>query len=150
MNATTPRFLLSALLISAGLMVFYPEIATPQMKPLAKCPERPNCVSSDADTPQRKVAPFRLKGDAESAWKSIVQQVGALPQTQIRFADARYLHAECTSRLFGFIDDLELQRHDNGVVSIRSAARTGYYDFGVNRRRLAALEKSLRDMGIIH
>lgn len=150
MNPVTHHPLFSTILICAGLMVFDPDLARPGATPLANCPERPNCVSSSAGTPRSRVVPFRLKGDADKAWDGIVQQVAALPQTRVRFSDGRYLHAECASRLFGFIDDLELRRDDDGLVAIRSAARTGYWDFGVNRRRLATLEKTLRDMGLIH
>jgi uncharacterized protein (DUF1499 family) len=32
----------------------------------------------------------------------------ALPGTKIIAASADYLHAECTSAVFGFVDDLEL------------------------------------------
>ena len=107
-------------------------------------------MSSSADAPGRRVAPFRLKGDADKAWEGIVKQVAALPQTRVIASDSRYLHAECASRLFGFIDDLEFRRDDDSSIAIRSAARTGYWDFGVNRRRLEALEKTLREMGVIH
>jgi uncharacterized protein (DUF1499 family) len=149
MNIVTPAAVLLTVFITAGLIVFDPETARSHPQTLAGCPKRPNCVSSSADTTRHKVAPFRLKGNPDTAWEGIVQQVGALPQTRVRASDDRYLHAECVSRLFGFIDDLELLRHDDGVVSIRSAARTGYYDFGVNRRRVSALEKTLRGMGFI-
>ena len=56
-----------------------------------------------------------------------------------------YLHVECRSKIFGFVDDLEFQlQAAQGLIAVRSASRTGYYDFGVNRRRVEALRAALR------
>ncbi|MFH1980320.1 MAG: DUF1499 domain-containing protein [Pseudomonadota bacterium] len=149
MTFVTSRFLLPAIFIAAGCTVSAPELARVRPQSLAGCPARPNCVSSAADSTGQRIAPLQLKGNGDSAWDAVVREVRALPRTQVDLSDDRYLHATCSSFLFRFIDDLELLRHDDGSVSIRSAARTGYSDFGVNRRRVATLEKTLRDMGVI-
>jgi uncharacterized protein (DUF1499 family) len=48
-----------------------------------------------------------------------------------------YLHAEFRSALFGFVDDVEFRMDETaGRIDVRSASRTGYFDFGVNRRRV--------------
>jgi len=48
-----------------------------------------------------------------------------------------YLHEEFRSALFGFVDDVEFRMDEPaGRIDVRSASRTGYYDFGVNRRRV--------------
>ncbi len=58
--------------------------------------------------------------------------------------DGPYLHATATSRLFGFVDDLELQAlPDAGLLQARSSSRLGDSDLGVNARRLAALRQEL-------
>lgn len=50
--------------------------------------------------------------------------------------DSDYLHAVFTSRIFRFKDDLELRMdRENRIIHLRSASRTGYSDFGVNRKR---------------
>ena len=55
-----------------------------------------------------------------------------------------YLHAECRSALFGFVDDLELHlRASDGIIAVRSASRLGYGDLGVNRRRVESLRSAL-------
>lgn len=149
MNVMTSRFLIPLVFIAAGCTVSNPELGRSRPQALAGCPARPNCVSSMADSPSHRIAPLRLNGDADKAWAAVVRQVRALPRTQVDLSDDRYLHATCSSRFFGFIDDLELLRHEDGSVSIRSAARTGYSDFGVNRQRVVSLEKTLRDMGVI-
>jgi uncharacterized protein (DUF1499 family) len=50
-----------------------------------------------------------------------------------------YIHAEFRSAAFGFVDDVEFQFGPPGVIQVRSASRTGYYDFGVNRERVEAI-----------
>jgi uncharacterized protein (DUF1499 family) len=36
-----------------------------------------------------------------------------------------------------------------GIVSVRSASRVGYSDFGVNRKRVERLRKRLLELGLI-
>jgi len=50
-----------------------------------------------------------------------------------------YLHAEFRSAVFGFVDDVEFYFSPPGFIQVRSAARTGYYDFGINRERVETL-----------
>ena len=55
-----------------------------------------------------------------------------------------YLHAVCRTRL-GFADDLECRLCPaEGVIHVRSHARLGVFDHGVNRRRLEALRQRLQ------
>jgi uncharacterized protein (DUF1499 family) len=117
---------------------------------LDSCPDRPNCVSSEARDARQSIAPFRLKGDPAAGWEGIRSVVGDLPRTITVKATDRYLHAECKSRIFGFIDDMELQLDiASGVIAIRSASRVGYSDLGVNRRRIEVLRQKLKEDGII-
>jgi uncharacterized protein (DUF1499 family) len=117
---------------------------------LTDCPDRPNCVSSESQDARHAIEPFRFKGDPTTGWNAITSIIGNLPRTTIVKATDRYLHAECQSRLFGFIDDLELHLDPmTGIIGIRSASRTGYYDFGVNHRRVSNLRQILKDEGLI-
>ena len=54
-----------------------------------------------------------------------------------------YLHAECSSALFGFVDDLELLLVNTGIQA-RSVSRIGDSDLGVNSGRLAQLERLIQ------
>ncbi|MCU7835372.1 MAG: DUF1499 domain-containing protein [gamma proteobacterium symbiont of Taylorina sp.] len=48
-----------------------------------------------------------------------------------------YLHATFTSSFFKFVDDFEVRvDHIALKLHIRSASRSGYSDFGVNKRRV--------------
>lgn len=56
-----------------------------------------------------------------------------------------YLHATATSRIFGFVDDLELHAAPQaGVIEARSVSRLGDSDLGVNAKRLARLRQALQ------
>lgn len=53
-----------------------------------------------------------------------------------------HIHAEFRSALFGFVDDVTFIFDDNArLIHFRSASRTGYYDFGVNRKRMEEISK---------
>lgn len=110
------------------------------------CPARPNCVCSRDDAPARnRVAPLAVSGSPQSAFAALAGLVAALPRTRIVSQTQDRLHAVCRSRL-GFADDLEVRLDaEAGVVHARSAARAGYYDFGVNRKRVETLRRRLAE-----
>ena len=111
---------------------------------LKDCPDSPNCVSSEAADPEHRVGPLRLKGDFAQIWPAVLRVVAALPRTTIITHTDHYIQAECKSRLFRFVDDLELFLNPKtGTVSVRSASRSGYYDFGANRKRVEYLRHAL-------
>lgn len=112
---------------------------------LAPCPDRPNCVSSDATDEEHRVEPYRLKVAPEQAWHGLQNVLAAEPRTRLITADDRYLHVEVESAVFRFVDDTEfLLRSDEAIIAVRSAARTGYSDFGVNRKRVERIRAELR------
>jgi len=117
---------------------------------LAACPASPNCVSSEATDAKHYIEPFRLTTPVADAWKVVQVVVVDLPRTRIIVAEDNYLHAECRSRIFGFVDDLELHLSPEGnEIAVRSSARRGYSDFGVNRKRIEALNVELNTQGIV-
>ena len=117
---------------------------------LSPCPCAPNCVSSDADDIDHNVPAYELAVSCAEGWSAVKSAVGKLPRTIIARETEGYLHAECRSAFFGFVDDLELfLRADKKTIAVRSAARRGYSDFGVNRKRVENLRWSLRRAGVI-
>ena len=117
---------------------------------LATCPTSPNCVSSDADDGDHHIEPFRLAGPPVEAWRMTQSLVATLPRTKIITVENNYLHAESRSALFGFVDDLELHlRPEERIIAVRSAARLGYADFGVNRKRVEQLRSELFKKAVI-
>ncbi len=116
---------------------------------ISSCPSSPNCALASAQ-PGSTLAPFRLKQEPALAWPAVVQAVSAMPRTELVVQTDDYLRAEVRSAAFGFIDDLEVHLDaQEGVLELRSAARSGYWDLGVNRRRLLDLHDVLVRRSVI-
>ena len=104
---------------------------------LAPCPSSPNCVSSEATDQAHRIAPLPFSGDPSAAMARLRAVIEAMPRARVVSANDRALHAEFTSFLFRFVDDVDcIADPAAGVIQIRSASRTGYGDFGVNRKRV--------------
>jgi uncharacterized protein (DUF1499 family) len=117
---------------------------------LASCPDSPNCVSSDAIDPSHHVSTFAIILPATEAWRLVREAVNDIPRTTITEVTDHYLHAECRSAVFRFVDDLELElRPGERIIAVRSASRIGYSDFGVNRRRVERLRSVLQSRGLV-
>ena len=114
---------------------------------LTTCPSTPNCVSSDAPDETHFVSGLEFGGDPNVALERARQAVEALPRTRIVDDSGNYIHAECRSLVFRFVDDLELHlRQEEGVIAVRSASRVGTSDMGVNRKRVEALRQLFREL----
>lgn len=112
---------------------------------LSPCPSSPNCVSSDDEDTDHQIEPLHLSGDQAAAWSALQEAVTALPRTTVVTADDRYIHAEAASKIFGFVDDVEFHlRPDESLIAVRSAARTGYSDMGVNAARVETVRDALK------
>ncbi len=117
---------------------------------LTACPSSPNCVSSDAHDESQRVEPLELAVSPPQAWLAVEQAVEALPRTTVVTRTSDYLHAECRSAVFGFVDDLELHlRTARSIIALRSASRLGYSDLGVNRQRVESLREQLISQGVV-
>lgn len=109
---------------------------------LPACPGKPNCVSSQASSARQRVAPLRLSGEPGTAMKRLKEVVNNMSNTTLIDEKEHYLYFECASKLLGFVDDLEfLCDPDERVVHVRSAARLGYSDLGVNRKRVESIRR---------
>lgn len=116
-----------------GRWVGSPELA---QGTLAPPPETPNGVSTMAPPSDEThaVEPFPIAESEADAIARLEDIVASFPGTHITERGTHYLRAEARSRLFGFIDDIDiLVQH--GRVHVRSASRVGTSDMGVNRRR---------------
>lgn len=104
---------------------------------LAACPDSPNCVSSQSTDARHAIDPLRYEGTAEKARRVLIEAVSGMKRVRIVAAEERYIHAEFTSALFRFVDDVEfLLDSKTKAIHVRSASRVGYSDLGVNRRRV--------------
>ncbi len=116
---------------------------------LRPCPSSPNCVCSDDAEPNHWIAPFALLIPPDEAWVVAVEVVEQLPRTTILSRTDQYLHAECRSPTWGFVDDLELSlRSGTFEIAVRSSSRIGYGDMGVNRERVETIRTELARRGV--
>jgi uncharacterized protein (DUF1499 family) len=101
------------------------------------CPDKPNCVSSLASDGPRKMEPIPFRGSWENARDRLLAVVRSFPRTTIIKNDGHHVQVEFRSALFSLVDDVDFLCDEQAkVIHFRSASRVGYYDFGVNRRRM--------------
>jgi len=117
---------------------------------LAPCPATPNCVNTGMLHPPG-TEPFLLRGEPSSSDVTVGIRgvVSEIPRVTIVSASGGYLHAEVRSRIFRFVDDLELLVVDGGELVVRSASRVGRSDLGVNTRRVKWLREALLEAGLL-
>jgi len=134
------------------LMTSTPAAAAATEKKLPLCNNSPNCVSSQAKIADKQhyIAPFEIKGDPEQAWAALKDAIIRQSRMVITHETHDALHAEATSLVFRFIDDINaILDADAQLIHIRSASRVGHSDFGVNRKRIEALRAQLQKAGVI-
>jgi len=104
---------------------------------LADCPNKPNCVLSQAAEGQHAIAPFSFEGDPSDTWRALRRGISNYPRTTIITDSDDYLHCHCRSAIMRYVDDVEfLMDAANQVIHFRSASRLGYSDMGANRKRM--------------
>lgn len=109
---------------------------------LAPCPETDNCVSSQATDEAHKIEPIEAKGTPEVVMVDLASAIENMFGGKVVKMEGNYLHAEFTSRLLRFVDDLECFYDDQaGLIQVRSASRVGYSDLNANRKRVEELRK---------
>lgn len=113
---------------------------------LAPCPDRPNCVSTEATDRRHRMRPIPFRGASELALERMATVIAAQPRATVRHRERGWLHAEFRSRWLGYVDDVDVEVDDaSGVLRFRSASRLGHWDLGVNRRRMKRLARAFRD-----
>jgi uncharacterized protein (DUF1499 family) len=112
---------------------------------LAPCPSSPNCVSTQAPDERHAIPPFRYRKSTAEAKEALKRAIGSMARAALVREEPAYLRYEFTSLLLRFVDDVEfLFDEETKTLHFRSASRSGYSDFGVNRRRMETI-RSLVD-----
>ena len=106
-----------------------------KLTPLAP---NPNGVSSQSLDAAHFIEPLRPPPGAVASMARLKKALRQLPRGTILQETDRYLHLEFRSPVFRFVDDAEFLLEDH-VIQVRSAARVGRSDLGVNRKRIEAL-----------
>lgn len=109
---------------------------------ITPCPSRPNCVSSIDRGRKHFIEPLRFTGSAEDARHCLLEALSELKRTRVVRSEENYLQAESVSAIMRFVDDVEffIDAHKK-IIHVKSASRVGYYDLGVNRRRIEKIRK---------
>ncbi len=113
---------------------------------LASCPATPNCVSSQvaAIDPEHTITPIQFGGDNPTTIAKLKQVLQSMPNNKIVKETDSYLYIESTSKLMGFVDDVEFYLDkDSKTIQVRSASRLGESDLGVNRQRIEKIRVAL-------
>ena len=96
---------------------------------LAPCPATPNCVSSQSTDKDHAVEPFGFSGTPAEAMADLKKIISGMPRTRIVTATDTYLHAEFTSTLFRFVDDVEFWIDEStGTIEDPSSKLQGILD----------------------
>lgn len=143
---TVDRRSLGAFILSTGIIMFGCAGKTPtdigaHAGRLTACPTTPNCVISQGDDKPHHIDSFECDGDEAAALETVRQVIQGMDGQRIVTQTDQYLHVEFRSKIMGFVDDVEFYLPGTGVIHVRSASRVGYYDFGVNRKRLEKIRK---------
>jgi uncharacterized protein (DUF1499 family) len=126
---------------------------------LSPCPNSPNCVSSQSTDSAHFIEPLRYTGNLADARQKLIDLLENSKRTRLISVETDYIHAELRSLILNFVDDVEFRSlilnfvddvefyfsSEDPIVHVRSASRTGYYDFGVNRRRVERLRATFEN-----
>jgi len=107
---------------------------------LMPCPDTPNCVSTEHTNPARRLTP-----PTNVTLAQLRRAIDAEPRSEIVAEGAQWLIAHFKSRLFGFVDEAHFIARPDGTLAMRSGACSGYWDMGVNNRRMQRLIERARE-----
>lgn len=111
---------------------------------LPPCPNSPNCVSTEATRDSQRVPTVPFTDTPAAALARAKAALLAESRTTITLEREGYLHAECRSLVFRFVDDVDIVVDPVAhVYRFRSASRVGRSDLGVNRKRIARISARL-------
>ena len=98
-----------------------------------------------------------IEKELKNVDKKFIQLVSIakdLPRTEVVESSKNYLRVICRSLIFRILDDLDILKleerslvnRSKGLIQIRSAARLGQSDLGVNKRRVEYLFNKLENL----
>lgn len=114
----------------------------------APCPPTPNCVSSQSRDSEHAIEPLSFTGTAARSHADLKKILLGMRRSKIITETDSYFHVEFASAIWRFIDDGEFW-FDTGAkaIHVRSAARLGSSDLGVNRKRIEEIRARWKALG---
>lgn len=117
-------------------------IAAPDLS----CPDSPNCVSSLSNNKKHFIEPFKYTGSFEDARQKLINILENTRRARRVTIERDHIQVEFRSLIFRFVDDVEFYfPADESIIHVKSASRSGYYDFGANRRRVEHLRAAFQN-----
>ena len=114
---------------------------------LSPYPPTPNCVSSQEKNSQHRIQPITFEVSLELAKERLNRVINSMRGTRIITQDVLYWHVEFSTQLLRFIDDVEFYFDGSqSRIHVRSASRQGYWDLGVNRRRVETIRSRFEEL----
>ncbi len=133
-------------LLTAGCWGPRPSSLGVEKGKLKKCPDTPNCVSSQEEG-SHFIEPVKYSGTLKDARSALLDILKNMKRTEVVISEDNYIHAESTSLLFRFVDDVEFYLDDSAkLIHVRSASRVGRSDLGVNRKRVEGIRNKFETM----
>ena len=117
----------------------------------APCPSSPNCVLSQISDAKHKIKPIYYATSVEAAKEKLIKVIQSMDGTRIIKQDEVSWHVEFTTRWLRFIDDVEFYFPDSAaLIHLRSASRSGYWDLGVNRKRVEEIRSRFEELARVN
>lgn len=132
--------LLASLVLVGGCASSPPKSMAASPNAITACSVAPHCVSSQsARGSARYIEPFRYSGSADAATTALLAILRKRDDATIESDAMPKIHATFRSAI-GFVDDVTFVVHDETqTIDVKSTSRIGFYDLGVNRRRVEGL-----------
>lgn len=109
------------------------------------CPKSPNCVSTQSTDEKHMMKPIEYNSTDNEAKEKIKNIIKSFKRTKLITETENYLHFEFRTATFKFVDDVEFYVDvKEKLIHFRSAARLGWSDMGVNRKRMGKIRESYK------
>jgi uncharacterized protein (DUF1499 family) len=104
-------------------------------------------VSTQATDPAKRMPALGFDGEPSLVRAAILDVLAKTRGARVVKAESDYIHAEFTTLVFRFVDDVEFAIDAAARrVDFRSASRVGHSDLGTNRRRMESLSQRLEGL----
>ena len=114
---------------------------------LLSCPKSPNCVLSQASDPKHQIHPIHYTSSVEIAKEKLIKVIQSMDGTRIITQNKVYCHVEFTTPWLRFVDDVEFYFPESeALIHLRSASRSGFWDLGVNRKRVEEIRSRFEEL----
>tara|TARA_R110002124_G_scaffold46903_1_gene140209 strand:- start:9332 stop:9793 length:462 start_codon:yes stop_codon:yes gene_type:complete len=136
--------ILSLIIISCSSNIKpLPQNVEASENPIKECPNSPNCFRTTQYFDQDSSAVF-------SSIQSAIKELNAHNIEIVDNSKTQSLDAVFKIPIFGWLDDVKVlvvpdkNNMNNTFVHLKSSSRKGYYDIGVNKRRINRILKVAR------